>query len=275
MNDYLIENILKNTLIEDIGGGDITTNAIIKKNKTSTAKLIAKENGIIAGLDFFCKTFWLLDKNIKIKLVKQDGDVCRKKEICANLTGNCAALLTAERAALNILQHLSGIATATSKFVDIAKKYNVKIADTRKTLPGLRILQKYAVRIGGGINHRSGLYDHILIKDNHIKAAGSIENPVKSAKNISFTNKIEVEVSNLSELREALKMNVDIIMLDNFSPEKILEAKKIINGKALIEVSGNITLDNLEDYCKCQPDIISVGALTHSVKALDFSLKFE
>ena len=273
---YLIDKILRDALVEDIGEGDITTNSIIKPGKKLTGRLMAKEKGIIAGINVFAQTFHTIDENVKIDLLKADGDACENLEICAVLTGDSVSMLKAERTALNIIQHLSGIATQTAQFVNIAKKYGVKIADTRKTLPGLRLLQKYAVKTGGGENHRFGLYDHILIKDNHIKAAGGITPAINFArKNAGFTHKIEVEVTNIEETEEALKNRADIIMLDNFTIEKIIEAKKLINCRAMIEISGNVTIDNLEKYCECRPDIISVGYLTHSVKALDFSMKLE
>ena len=276
MKKTILKSIIQKALIEDIGSGDITTDGIITGDKIHTANLIAKENGIICGIDAFKETFLFLDSKIKFDFFKNDGDKCVKSDIIAELNGSAQALLKGERVALNIIQHLSGISTLTSKYVEIAEKYGVQIVDTRKTLPNFRYLQKYAVTVGGGRNHRMGLYDMALIKDNHIKAAGSISKAVELIrKKIGFSVKIEVETFNLNDVKEALDNRVEVIMLDNFNLQDIDEALKIIDKKAISEISGNVSLDNIEEYCRKKPDIISVGSLTHSVKALDMSLKIK
>ncbi|HPG30791.1 MAG TPA: carboxylating nicotinate-nucleotide diphosphorylase [bacterium] len=276
MKKTLLKSLIQKALIEDIGSGDITTDSIITGDKIHTANLIAKENGIICGTDAFKETFLFLEPKIKFKFFKNDGDKCVKSGIIAELIGPAQAILKGERVALNIIQHLSGIATLTSKYVEIAGKYGVQIADTRKTLPNLRYLQKYAVTIGGGRNHRMGLYDMALIKDNHIKAAGSISKAVELVrKKTGFSVKIEVETFNLNDVKEALSNRVEVIMLDNFKLSDIDKALNLIDKKAISEISGNVSLDNLEEYCEKKPDIISVGSLTHSVKALDMSLKIK
>ena len=276
MKKTILKSIIQKALIEDIGSGDITTDGIITGDKIHTANLIAKENGIICGIDAFKETFLFLDSKIKFDFFKNDGDKCVKSDIIAELNGSAQARLKGERVALNIIQHLSGISTLTSKYVEIAEKYGVQIVDTRKTLPNFRYLQKYAVTVGGGRNHRMGLYDMALIKDNHIKAAGSISKAVELIrKKIGFSVKIEVETFNLNDVKEALDNRVEVIMLDNFNLQDIDEALKIIDKKAISEISGNVSLDNIEEYCRKKPDIISVGSLTHSVKALDMSLKIK
>ncbi|MBP7652203.1 carboxylating nicotinate-nucleotide diphosphorylase [Candidatus Dependentiae bacterium] len=274
MKRTILKSILEKALIEDIGSGDITTESILESDKIFTGKLMAKDSGIICGIDAFEETFNILDNNIKFKFYKKDGDKCEKSDIIAEITGSGVSILKGERTALNIIQHLSGISTLTSKYVAIAEKYGVQIVDTRKTLPNLRYLQKYAVVKGGGKNHRMGLYDMVLIKDNHIKAAGGITNAVNLIrKKKNFSVKIEVETFNIKDVEEALNNKVEIIMLDNFELCDIDKAIEVINKKAIVEVSGNINLENLEKYCQKKPDIISVGNLTHSVKAFDMSLK--
>jgi len=277
MNILLLRKLIQASLIEDIGDGDITTESIVAEDQYSIAKLLVKQSGIIAGLKVFTEVFRQIDaNNISFDFYKNDGDYCNAGEQIAQVKGPTAVLLKGERVALNFLQHLSGIATLTNEYVKIAQKYGVQIVDTRKTLPGLRTLEKYAVHLGGGVNHRHGLYDAVLIKDNHIKAAGGITNAVAAVrKNISFTSKIEVETFSLADVKEALSCKVDIIMLDNFEKNDIKQAIDLINKRALVELSGNISLDTLEEYCKFKPDIISVGRLTHSASALDLSLKIE
>jgi len=271
-----IRRLVENALEEDIGYGDITTDGILVGNLISKGILLAKESGILAGKFAFTEVFSILDDEIKCNFFKNDGDNFDKGCIIAEISGISSNILKGERTALNFIQHLSGIATLTSKYVKIADKYGVKIIDTRKTLPGMRLLQKYAVKAGGGLNHRIGLYDAALIKDNHIKAAGSISAAVDSIRRkIGPTVKIETETFDLKDVAEALTKKVDIIMLDNFKPENISEAVKLIAGRAAIEISGGVNLDNLEEYCRLKPDYISVGRLTNSAPALDFSLKLE
>ena len=276
LNQKEIERVILTTLKEDIGAGDITTNLIIEKKQQAKAFFLAKENGIIAGLNIAKMVFQKLDETIKWKSFVKDGEFVSAGTHIAEVKGSLRALLTGERTALNILQRMSGIATTTNSFVKIVNGTNAKILDTRKTVPGLRMLDKYAVKIGGGTNHRIGLFDMVLIKDNHIKAAGSITKAVaKIRKGVTKKIKIEVEVetSNLDEVREALKNKVEIIMLDNMTVSMMKEAVKIIVGKAKVEASGNVNIKTLHKIAETGVDYISVGALTHSVKALDISMK--
>lgn len=276
MNKKELNKIISIALKEDVGKGDITTNTIIPKSQTGKAVIIAKEDGVIAGLFVAKEVFRKLDKKIIFKTFVKDGERVTAGEKIAEIKGSLRALLTGERTALNFLQRMSGIATLTAKFVNQLKDTKTKILDTRKTSPCLRFLDKYSVKIGGGTNHRFGLYDMVLIKDNHIKAAGSITNAVKLVrKNLKERTKIEVETTNLEEVKEALSNKVDIIMLDNMPLEKIKEAFKLINGKAKIEVSGNVSLNNVRNIAQTGVDYISVGALTHSFKALDVSIEIE
>lgn len=268
--------IISLAIKEDIKDGDITTDAIFKDNIIAEMHLLLKEDGIIAGLpliEFILKNF---NSNFNIELFVKEGDYLTKGTIAANIKANINILLKAERTILNFLQRMSGIATKTRKYVELLKPFKTKILDTRKTLPGHRILDKYAVRVGGGCNHRFGLYDMVMIKDNHIKVAGSITNAVNLVKE-KYGNKfkIEVETSNLREVEEALKCNVDIIMLDNMTITEMKEAKKIINDKAITEASGNITEERLIQIAEIGLDFVSSGALTHSVKALDISGKIK
>ena len=269
-------NLIDRALYEDIKDGDLTTNLLIPEDKKATAFIKAKEIGIIAGLPVAEMVFKKLNKNIEYQIFTEEGNNVAAGEIVAKISGSYRAILTGERLALNFLQRISGIATETSKYVDIIKNYKTKILDTRKTCPGLRILDKYAVKVGGGSNHRIGLFDMVMIKDNHIEIAGGILNAVKNIKTkISSDIKIEVETKNLKEVEEALKANADIIMLDNMSNETMTQAVKLINGEALVEASGNITKERLIEIAETGVDFISVGALTHSVKALDIGLYIE
>lgn len=274
LNQKEIERVILTALKEDIGVGDITTNLLIAKDQKAKAFFLAKENGIIAGLVIAKMVFQKLDKKIVWKSFVKDGDFVSAGKRIAEVKGSLRALLTGERTALNILQRMSGIATVANNFVKIVNGTNAKILDTRKTVPGLRMFDKYAVKIGGGTNHRFGLFDMVLIKDNHIKAAGGITNAVaKIRKGITKKIKIEVETSNLDEVREALKNKVEIIMLDNMPVAMMKEAVKIIAGKAKVEASGNVNLKSIKAIAETGVDYISVGALTHSVKALDISMK--
>ncbi|MGN1094790.1 MAG: carboxylating nicotinate-nucleotide diphosphorylase [Eubacteriales bacterium] len=272
-----VDEILVRALKEDIGSGDITTNSTVPGDATAHGRYIAKESGIICGL-FICeRVFSILGGGVDFKPLKNEGDAVEKGDVIAEISGNARTILTGERVGLNLLQHLSGIATMTKKTVDAVSGTEVKIADTRKATPGLRILEKYAVRVGGGVNHRFNLADGVLIKDNHIVASGSIKNAVSAArKNVPHTLKIEVEVENFEELDEALEAGADIIMLDNMSPENMARAVKTVNGRAITEASGNMGDKSAQELLRVANtgvDIISVGALTHSVHALDISLK--
>jgi len=277
MLDYLlVDDIILRALKEDMPMGDITTESTVPEDETSCARLIAKEDIVVAGLEVFCRVFTLLDRNVYFERYVNDGDKVKTGTVILRISGNSRAMLKAERTALNLLQRMSGIATATRKFVDILEGTNAKIVDTRKTAPGLRYLDKMAVRMGGGTNHRFNLSDGVLIKDNHIKASGGITAAVKRAKErVPHTVKIEVETETMEQVKEALAAGADIIMLDNMKPEEMKEAVAYINGRALTEASGNITADNLAIVAKTGVDLISSGSLTHSVKAADISLKFD
>jgi len=277
MLDYLlVDDIILRALKEDMPMGDITTESTVPEDETSCARLIAKEDIVVAGLEVFCRVFTLLDRNVYFERYVNDGDKVKTGTVILRISGNSRAMLKAERTALNLLQRMSGIATATRKFVDILEGTNAKIVDTRKTAPGLRYLDKMAVRMGGGTNHRFNLSDGVLIKDNHIKASGGITAAVKRAKErVPHTVKIEVETETMEQVKEALAAGADIIMLDNMKPEEMKEAVAYINGRALTEASGNITADNLAIVAKTGVDLISSGSLTHSVKAAYISLKFD
>jgi len=269
-----IDKIIEQALLEDIGTGDITTESVIPLNLKAKGIIKTSEEGVVAGLDIACLVFKKLDSEICFQSKMKDGNKILPEEILAEITGPARIILKGERVALNFLQRLSGIATITSKFCQEVKDLPVRIVDTRKTTPGLRILEKYAVRMGGGHNHRFGLYDAVLIKDNHIAVAGGIKSAVNSVrKQISHTVKIEVEVENLSQLQEALEMKVDIIMLDNMNLDTMKEAVKMVKGAALIEASGGITLEKVRKIAQTEVDLISIGALTHSVKSLDINME--
>lgn len=273
MNYLLIDKMIKDALSEDIPNEDITTNSIIDKNSKSEIDLICKEDGIIAGLDIFKRVFDIIG-DVDVKLFKEDGNKVKKYEKIALLSGNTRNLLAGERVALNYLQRMSGIATKTNRFVKKLEGSNTKLLDTRKTIPNLRNLEKYAVKVGGGCNHRFNLSDGILLKDNHIDAAGGVKNAIELArKNTSFVRKVEVEVENLEMVKEAVEAKADIIMLDNMNLDMAREALAIINKRAIVEFSGNVNIDNIGEIGKIGVDYISVGELTHSVKALDLSMK--
>lgn len=278
MEDYL-KKIIQSALDEDIQSGDVTTQAIIPESVFGNGKFLIKANGVIAGLNITQKVFQAVDEGIIFNQFVDDGSKVNQGEIVAEVTGKASSILTAERTALNFLQRMSGIATMTNKFVEEISHTKAKILDTRKTVPGLRLLDKEAVRLGGGKNHRIGLFDMFLIKDNHIEIAGSITKAIEACRNFQQKKnsnlKIEVETKNLDEVKEALACNVDIIMLDNFTIDLTKKAVKIIAGKCLIEASGNINLENVKEVADTAVDFISVGALTHSVKALDISLEVE
>lgn len=276
INKLLFEDIVKNALKEDIGTGDITTLSTIPKEQQISGRFIAKEEGIICGLDIVRYVFEILDKDILIKTSIKDGDLVKKGDIFATISGSAINILTGERVALNILQRLSAIATKTSQLVGKVKGTNAKIADTRKTTPMLRVLEKYAVKTGGGVNHRFNLSDGILIKDNHIKAAGGITNAINAArKNAPHTLKIEVEVEDMKQIEEALSAKADIIMLDNMDNEAMRAAVAHIAGRAIVEASGNMDEKDLFEVASTGVDIISIGGLTHTVKAMDISLRLD
>jgi len=272
---FLLDKVLHNALEEDVGSGDITTISTIPEGTSAFGRYIAKESGILCGIDICERVYQLLDGKFTFTKHFNDGDIINKGDIIAEVSGDARLLLSGERVGLNLMQHLSGIATATNKAVKQIEGTNAVIADTRKTTPGLRTLEKYAVRVGGGSNHRFNLADGVLIKDNHIAAAGSITAAVSNArKYIPHTLKIEVEVEDLDMLKEALEAGADIVMLDNMSCETMREAVKLTARRAVTEASGNMGEKDLFEVASTGVDIISIGAITHSVKALDISLKF-
>jgi nicotinate-nucleotide pyrophosphorylase (carboxylating) len=271
--DYSLKELIEKALAEDLGPGDVTSEATIPADATCTAAILAKQDLILAGIDVAAEVFRHLDNEVRFTLFAKDGDKIKAGTEIARLSGNTRTLLAGERVALNLLQHLSGIATLTARYVDMVKGLKAKILDTRKTLPGLRQLEKHAVRMGGGKNHRMGLYDMILIKDNHIKAAGSITTAVTSARTKNGNLRIEVETRTLDEVREALAVKTDIIMLDNMSLEVMREAVVLIAGRALVEASGNVTLEKVRQIAETGVDFVSSGSLTHSAPAADISMK--
>ena len=269
----MIEHNIKQWLAEDLGSGDITTQKIVPQEAITTAVIHAKQDGILAGNEIAQYVFQYLNPQIKYVECKKDGETLEFGDVIAKIEGDAQTILSGERLALNLLQRLSGIATKTKEFADCIKGYSAKIADTRKTTPGLRLLEKYAVTVGGGRNHRFGLYDAVMIKDNHIKVAGGILEAInKVRQSIPHTVKIEVEVESLEQVELALIGKADIIMLDNMSTELMLQAVEMIKGQALVEASGGVNLLTIENIAKTGVDIISVGAITHSVMALDISL---
>ncbi|RGD75278.1 carboxylating nicotinate-nucleotide diphosphorylase [Anaerofustis stercorihominis] len=279
MNDQItmrlnMDKLILQALEEDITSEDITTNAVMRESKTGEVDLICKEDGIIAGLEVFKRTFELLDENTKVEFYVKDGDSVKNKDLMGKVTGDIRVLLSGERTALNYLQRMSGIATYTNTVASLLKNTKTKLLDTRKTTPNMRIFEKYAVKVGGGYNHRYNLSDGILLKDNHIGAAGGVKEAIEMAKEYApFVRKIEVEVENLEMLKEALSAGADIIMLDNMSREDMVEAVKLCKGKAVTECSGNVTKENIKQLIDIGVDYISSGALTHSAKILDISLK--
>lgn len=270
----ILDKIIELALLEDLSLGDITSDTIFTPDNRAKAAIRAKEDLVLCGMDVAETVFHAVDPDVVFTPLKKDGDDVKKGEVVLELTGSTLSILKAERTALNFMQRMSGIATASREYAAIGKKYGVMIVDTRKTQPGLRRLDKYAVRTGGARNHRISLADSVMIKDNHIAAAGSITAAVKKIKDvIGHTPKVEVETTTLDEVKEALNAGADIIMLDNMTPEQIAVCKKEIAGRAIIEVSGGVNKTNLEAYCAVRPDVISMGALTHSVPAKDLSLK--
>lgn len=264
---------LRSWLEEDIGSGDITTNAIVSPEMEATGIIHAKDTGVLAGVSVARRVFELLEPEIAFQEKLADGAALAPGTVIAEVHGSARAVLTGERLALNLLQHMSGVATRTAKLAAIAAPYGAKLVDTRKTTPGMRLLDKYAVRVGGGSNHRLGLYDAMLIKDNHIQVAGGISAALARAKSYAgHMTKIEIEVEDLAGVREALAGGADVIMLDNMAPEMMREAVGIIDHRAVVEASGGIDETTLAAAAAAGVDVISVGALTHSVKALDISM---
>lgn len=275
--DELVDDLLTLAFAEDVGDGDATTLSTIPADAMGRQRLIVKEEGILAGVNVAREVFNKFDPSLKMTVYIEDGAHVKPGDIAFEVEGPVRSLLQTERTMLNIMQRMSGIATMTDKYQSRLKGLKTKVLDTRKTTPGMRMLEKEAVAIGGGMNHRIGLFDMVLIKDNHVDFAGGITKAVNAAKQWCKENnmplKIEVEVRNTEEIEEALAAGVDRIMLDNFTPERTREAVKLINGRTEVESSGGITIDTLRDYGECGVDFISVGALTHSVKGLDMSFK--
>ena len=279
-----VEDIVQRALTEDIGSGDITTLLTIPPGSTSRAQIIAQEEGVIAGLEVAAMVFRTVadtctgreDREMSFLAGVEDGSRVRAGDMTAEITGPTAVILTAERTALNFLQRMSGIATKTARLVELVRHTGAKIVDTRKTVPGLRMLDKYAVRIGGGHNHRFGLYDAVLIKDNHIRAAGGIGEAVRAAKSGAPRGMtVEVEAESIEQVKQALEAGAHMILLDNMAPAILREAVALCRGRALTEASGGITEDNVREIAETGVDMISIGALTHSVKALDLSLEIK
>lgn len=271
---FYVDELIKSALSEDISYLDTTTDYMIPADARDTAVLIAKADGVVCGLEIALRVFELLDDSFTAKVYLPEGSAVKKGDLIAEYTGYTRALLKGERTALNLLQHMSGIATATANAVELVKGTNAAITDTRKTLPGMRSLQKYAVTVGGGKNHRFNLSDGAMLKDNHIDAAGGITPAVRSLRDkLGHMVKLEVETRDLDEVREALAAGADIIMLDNMSCDMMREAVAIVGGKALLEASGGITAETLRAVAETGVDVISIGALTHSVTAMDISMK--
>ncbi|UOF91839.1 carboxylating nicotinate-nucleotide diphosphorylase [Fodinisporobacter ferrooxydans] len=271
-----ITPIVQNALSEDVGYGDITTNSIVPKESTAKAVILTKEPGVIAGLEVAKTAFELIDPLLQMKTLVPEGEKLASGQVVMEIEGSARSILTAERVALNFLQRMSGIATKTLQFVEMIRYYNAKIVDTRKTTPGLRILEKYAVTVGGGRNHRFGLFDAVLIKDNHIAVAGGVREAIVAVRHkIPHTTRVEVEVEALEQIDEALEVKADIIMLDNMSTEQMHQAVEKIAGRAVVEASGGITEETLVEIAKTGVDYISVGALTHTIRSLDISLDIQ
>jgi nicotinate-nucleotide pyrophosphorylase (carboxylating) len=278
LDKQYIDQFITSSLNEDEGDGDHTSLATIPAETTGKAKLLVKDSGILAGVELAAEIFKIVDDQLKLSVYLQDGAKIKYGDIAFEVEGSAQSILKAERLVLNCMQHMSGIATRTREIVDVLKGTNTKVLDTRKTTPGMRYLEKWAVRIGGGVNHRFGLYDMILIKDNHVDYAGGISEAIEGAKNYLAANHkklaIEIEVRNIEEVDEVLQNGgVDRILLDNFNFSDLRDAVDMIEGKFITEASGGITIDNVREYAECGVDYVSIGALTHSVKSLDLSLK--
>ena len=268
------DQLIRMALQEDITSEDVSTNAVMPTATKGTVDLIAKEDGVVAGLEIYARVFTILDEKTEIDLHCKDGDEVKKGELMATVTGDIRVLLSGERVALNYLQRMSGIATYTRQVAKLLEGSNVTLLDTRKTTPNCRVFEKYAVRVGGGHNHRYNLSDGVLLKDNHIGAAGSVAKAVKMAKAYApFVRKIEIEVETLDQVKEAVEAGADIIMLDNMTPEVMKQAVELIDGRAQTECSGNITKENIQKIREIGVDFVSSGALTHSAPILDISMK--
>lgn len=275
MDSLLIRRLVENALVEDVGSGDITARLTVADDAISRAVIRVHEDGVLAGIDIAEMVFAVVDSSVEFAKDKKDGDFIKSGDALAFVEGNSRSLLLCERVALNFLQRLSGIATRTARFVKLVEGTRASIVDTRKTTPGLRVVEKYAVRVGGGKNHRFGLYDGVLIKDNHIVAAGGIMKAVEAARrNAPHSLKIEVEVTNLDELKQALEAGADAVLLDNMDIETMRRAVEIVNGRAVVEASGGVSEENVAEIASTGVDLISVGSLTHSVKSLDISMDF-
>lgn len=268
------DQLIRMALQEDITSEDVSTNAVMPTATRGNVDLIAKEDGVVAGLEIYARVFKILDEKTEIEFHCKDGDEVKKGELMATVTGDIRVLLSGERVALNYLQRMSGIATYTRQVAKLLEGSNVTLLDTRKTTPNCRVFEKYAVRVGGGHNHRYNLSDGVLLKDNHIGAAGSVAKAVKMAKAYApFVRKIEIEVETLDQVKEAVEAGADIIMLDNMTPEVMKQAVELIDGRAQTECSGNITKENIQKICEIGVDFVSSGALTHSAPILDISMK--
>lgn len=268
------DQLIRMALQEDITSEDVSTNAVMPTATKGSVDLIAKEDGVVAGLDIYARVFTILDEKTEIAFHCKDGDEVKKGELMATVTGDIRVLLSGERVALNYLQRMSGIATYTRQVAKLLEGSNVTLLDTRKTTPNCRVFEKYAVRVGGGCNHRYNLSDGVLLKDNHIGAAGSVTKAVQMAKAYApFVRKIEIEVENLDQVKEAVEAGADIIMLDNMTPEVMKQAVELIDGRAQTECSGNITKENIQKIREIGVDFVSSGALTHSAPILDISMK--
>jgi nicotinate-nucleotide pyrophosphorylase (carboxylating) len=273
---HQVRHLIQAGIEEDIGRGDVTTEATIAEHVMSRAQLIAKQQMVLAGMEIFTEVYAVLDSAVHIKPSSKDGDLLSAGTVIAHLEGRARSLLTGERVALNFLQRLSGIATLTRRYVDAVRGYNVDIVDTRKTTPGWRVLEKYAVRVGGGKNHRHDLGDGVLIKDNHIVAAGGIRQAIEMARKQSHhLLKIEVEVETLDQIEEALQTGAEVIMLDNMPPTMLAEGVKMIGGRAIVEASGGVSLESIVEVARTGVDLISVGRLTHSAPSADIHVEFD
>ncbi len=268
-----LDELIRSALAEDIGAGDVTTDAVIPADMTCRGKIVCKEDGVIAGLSVAARVFTLVDERVTFDPKTRDGEKVQEDQIVARISGPARGMLKAERVALNFLQHLSGVATMTARYVKAVDGTRTKILDTRKTTPGLRGLEKYATRIGGAVNHRMGLYDAVLIKDTHLALVGGITPALRAVRKAYSDADINVEVSNIQELEQALADKAPRILLDNFAPGQVRDAMQIIRGRAEVEVSGGVQVGNARAYALAGAAYISVGALTHSATALDFSMK--
>ncbi len=275
-HEKIVEDIINRAILEDVGMGDVTSENLISPSHTSEGYILAKEDGVLAGLKVAQMVFSKIDESLEFKGIIEDGQEMKKGDRIAKVIGPTLSILKGERVALNFLQRMSAIATKTRKYVNLVKDLGVRVTDTRKTTPNLRILEKYAVTVGGGSNHRMGLYDAVMIKDNHIAAAGSIVEAVKKVRaSIPHTMKIEVEVENFEEVEEAVSSGADIIMLDNMGVELMKKCVEYINGRAIVEASGGVTEKNIREVAGTGVDVISVGALTTKIDSLDISLEIE